>query len=232
MVPYSAIAFDLDDTLYPERDYVLSGFRAVAEWAEQTLGIPTQEGFQVLADLFQVGVRGDTFNRWLKSYERPEEPWLKEMIEVYREHDPDLHPYEDVIPGLLELQHDHALGVITEGVQKVQEKKLKALNLPFDFICVIITDISERDLWKPSRVPFERFQFESKIPAKHTWYVGDNPEKDFRGAKVMGISTVRLRRSDGLHRNKEPLELKDAPDHEILTLSQLPQLIQGINTEV
>ena len=26
-----AIIFDLDDTLYPERDYVLSGFRAVAQ---------------------------------------------------------------------------------------------------------------------------------------------------------------------------------------------------------
>ena len=34
-----AVVFDLDDTLYPEADYVLSGFQAVADWAEVHLGI-------------------------------------------------------------------------------------------------------------------------------------------------------------------------------------------------
>jgi hypothetical protein len=37
---WRAIVFDLDDTLYPERDYVLRGFRAVAAWSDPNLGIP------------------------------------------------------------------------------------------------------------------------------------------------------------------------------------------------
>ena len=30
--PVHTVVFDLDDTLFAERDYVLSGFRAVDEW--------------------------------------------------------------------------------------------------------------------------------------------------------------------------------------------------------
>ena len=36
---YEAIIFDLDDTLYPERAYVLSGFHAVAVWGKTHLGV-------------------------------------------------------------------------------------------------------------------------------------------------------------------------------------------------
>jgi FMN phosphatase YigB (HAD superfamily) len=35
---WQGIVFDLDDTLYPERGYVLSGFKAVASCAEARLG--------------------------------------------------------------------------------------------------------------------------------------------------------------------------------------------------
>jgi FMN phosphatase YigB (HAD superfamily) len=37
---WKAIVFDLDDTLYAETDHVLSGFKAVAAWAERRFGIP------------------------------------------------------------------------------------------------------------------------------------------------------------------------------------------------
>lgn len=228
----SAIAFDLDDTLYPERTYVLSGFQAVANWAEQALGIPAQVGLGRLSDLFQAGVRGDTFNRWLRGYALPEQPWLEDMIKVYRDHRPNLAPYPDVIPCLKALQNECTLGIITEGVQRVQEMKLQALRLPVPFASVIITDITERDHWKPSVVPFQRFLLDVGIPATHTWYIGDNPRKDFRGARKLGISTVRLRRDDGLHREQEPLELADRPDCEIHSLSELSEIIHNRDWEV
>ena len=34
-----AVIFDLDDTLFPERTYVLSGFRAVGDWISETYSI-------------------------------------------------------------------------------------------------------------------------------------------------------------------------------------------------
>ena len=38
-MPIKAVVFDLDDTLYPEKDYVMSGFSAVAEYAQAALKI-------------------------------------------------------------------------------------------------------------------------------------------------------------------------------------------------
>ena len=38
-----AIVFDLDDTLYPEREYVFSAYRAVAKWIERHLGTAATE---------------------------------------------------------------------------------------------------------------------------------------------------------------------------------------------
>jgi putative hydrolase of the HAD superfamily len=55
-----AVIFDLDDILYPERAYVLSGFHAVAAWAEEQLKIPRRLGFAELRQLFEDGVRGNT----------------------------------------------------------------------------------------------------------------------------------------------------------------------------
>ncbi|MGQ9635778.1 MAG: HAD family hydrolase, partial [Bryobacteraceae bacterium] len=57
------VAFDLDDTLYLERDYVRSGFEAVGEWAKERLGIGdfTQRAWR----WFQQGRRGDIFNQVL-----------------------------------------------------------------------------------------------------------------------------------------------------------------------
>ena len=40
MPPIQAIIFDLDDTLYPERAYVSSGFAAVAKAHQDRLGDP------------------------------------------------------------------------------------------------------------------------------------------------------------------------------------------------
>jgi putative hydrolase of the HAD superfamily len=35
----AALIFDLDDTLFPERDFVFSGFQAVGDWLETNLSL-------------------------------------------------------------------------------------------------------------------------------------------------------------------------------------------------
>ena len=35
----TVLVFDLDDTLYPERDFALSGFKAAERWASAELGL-------------------------------------------------------------------------------------------------------------------------------------------------------------------------------------------------
>jgi len=122
MTTLRAVIFDLDDTLYPERDYVLSGFRAVAQWAQRELGVCYEEGYTRFERLYGEGVRGTTFNQWLREAGFPEEPWVAEMVRVYRCHQPDIQPFE-CVPALLErLGQRYDLGLISDGYLQVQQK--------------------------------------------------------------------------------------------------------------
>ena len=67
MSGWDAIVFDLDDTLYAERDYVFSGFRAVAVWGERCLGFPSDQIYAELVERFEHGSRRNTFDDWLAS---------------------------------------------------------------------------------------------------------------------------------------------------------------------
>ena len=58
MKPALGVAFDLDDTLYLERDYVRSGFRAVAEYAVRGADVSAEDAFTFLWHDFLAGVRG------------------------------------------------------------------------------------------------------------------------------------------------------------------------------
>ena len=64
MPPISLVAFDLDDTLYPERAFVRSGFRVVSDYLLRS-GIVNRRLFSDLEAAFESGIRGRTFNHVL-----------------------------------------------------------------------------------------------------------------------------------------------------------------------
>ncbi|MBW2083916.1 MAG: HAD family hydrolase [Deltaproteobacteria bacterium] len=216
-----AIVFDLDDTLYPEQAYVFSGFHAVAAWAETHLGILAKQGFPKLCQLFAEGVRGNTFNRWLESREIKPGDWVPQMVQVYREHKPQIVPYPEV-PGLLQKLHQrYRLGLLSDGYAEVQKRKLVALELTSYFDAVVFSDEWGRESWKPKPRPFESVLQRLGVTGPQAAYVADNPAKDFLGARQVGMWTVRVRRQDGLYSRLESPSPEYAPDLEIKTLNEL-----------
>ena len=221
MPAWRAIVFDLDDTLYPEQTYVLSGFRAVATWAEEHLGISRHQSFAELRRLFDEGVRGDTFNRWLESHGLKPDDWVSQMVQVYREHNPHITPYLEV-PGLLQrLRLRYRLGLVSDGYVEVQKRKLAALGLTPCFDVLVFSDEWGQEAWKPNSWPFGVVLERMSIRGPEAVYVGDNPAKDFLGARQVGMWTVRVRRPDGLYNHLEPPSPEYAPDVEIETLNDL-----------
>jgi len=217
-----AVICDLDDTLYPEREYVRGGFRAVSAWAQEHVGIPADEGFQELEVLFEQGVRGDTFDHWLRTRQLPLNSWVDDMVRIYRAHVPDIHTYPDVRPALDALPAGTRLGLVTDGYADVQRRKLAALPELGDlFDIVVVSDELGRDAWKPSPRPFQAALLALSVRAADTVYIADNPAKDFIGARRLGISTIRIRRADGLYRRVEAPTAEHAPDTEIAGLDGL-----------
>ncbi len=218
---WQALVFDLDDTLYPEREYVRSGFRAVAEWAQPKLGLPAEATAGELWQLFTGGARRDTFDRWLAARGLPASDFVPAMVEVYRQHAPRIAPHPRVAELLDGWRRRHRLGLVSDGWAEVQERKLAALGLAGCFTAIVFSDTLGRDAWKPSPRPFRRVLELLTVPAAEAVYVADNPAKDFRGASSVGMGAVRVRYPDGLYAGLEPLSLDDAPEREISRLDEL-----------
>lgn len=222
---FKAIIFDLDDTLYPERQYVLSGFQAVAEWAEQQFGMSQKEAFGQLRSLFEQGVRNNTFNLFLEENNLNDDSFVTEMIDIYRCHQPSLIPFPEV-PKLLEyLSKNFLLGLISDGYLDVQRKKWNALALSADFHTVIFSDQWGREFWKPSQQPFLEALSQLKTAASATCYIGDNPKKDFLGAKEIGMYTIMVQRKGGEYSHLPPTSQAYAADMTVTDLSQLKKIV-------
>jgi len=215
------LIFDLDDTLYPEIDFVQSAHRAVAERVWQDLGIDIEPE---LRRRFAAGQRGDLMSAALVALgvKAPSDYVGSVLVPVYREHAPRIRPHVETAPVLASLrERGHRLALLSDGWAKVQRGKLAALGLEGFFDAVVMTDDLGRNAWKPSPAGFERILATLGIRGDEALYVADNPYKDFAGPHRLGIRTVRIVRPGSEHGEA----LAPAPIHQpqrmIRALSEL-----------
>lgn len=225
-----AVIFDLDDTIYPEFNYVKSGFKAVAAWVEKHMGVAEDEVFRELLDLFAEGKRGNIFDIWVDSRGGSVEYWVPEMVKVYRNHDPKIRPFEDFLKIIPKLRSKYKLGVLTDGYSSVQRRKLEALGIEHYFDVVVFSDDLGKDNWKPSVVPFKVILRELDVSGCESVYVADNPLKDFLGARKVNMWTVRFKSAVGLYSQIKPPSSEYDPHTEICSLSELPKALSQIES--
>ncbi|MDP9314587.1 MAG: HAD family hydrolase [Chloroflexota bacterium] len=225
MSRWQAIVFDLDDTLYPECDYVLSGFKAVAAWAEVNLDIAAEQGFAQLQALFDQGVRGDTFNRWLDMHRLNSTTLIARLIKVYREHTPTITCFPEIQDMLAELHRSCKLGLVSDGYLDVQQRKFTALDVAHHFDAVVFSDQWGREFWKPHTRPFETVLSKLGVEGDDAVYVADNPSKDFLGARQLGMLTIWFKRHGGEYVRLSPPTPDYAPDTTVSTLDDLRSIV-------
>lgn len=179
-----AVIFDLDDTLYSEKEYVRSGYRKIAEW----IGKPDVE--DQLWDVFMHG--GKALDEVLEEYDRVE------ALHIYRYQQPDIHLYSGVREMIERIKEHKKVGIITDGRVEGQRAKLKALGL--DTVYTIITDeLGGVEFRKPCSVAFKKMQRVLNVPFEKMVYIGDNTKKDFIAPEKLGMKCIWFRNSDGLY---------------------------------
>jgi len=228
MSTLKVIAFDLDDTLYLERDYVLSGFRATGVWIEDSFGIAAQKVFQELWQLFQRGVHGNTFDVWLSSHpELAQKVSVQQLVELYRSHTPEIRLLAGM-SGLLDHCREQGilLALISDGFLRSQERKVKALGLDRWVETTIYTDTWGRSFWKPHARAFEEVMRLWYSEPEGLAYIADNPEKDFVTPRRIGWRTVRLRLPAQLRYENEPFSDEYAAESEAGSVKQLKKVLQ------
>ena len=87
------IILDLDDTLYPEFDYVKSGFKAVSLYISKKLNYDEKILYSYLLNNFKIGVRGRNFDMLIKDFTI--NITVNKLVEIYRAHKPRIKCFPD-----------------------------------------------------------------------------------------------------------------------------------------
>jgi putative hydrolase of the HAD superfamily len=215
--------FDIDDTLYLERDYVQSGFRAVGAWAARWTGI--SDFAERCWSCFLAGERQSVFNHALVEAGKECTPGLvSAMVEIYRAHVPSIALTNDAVAALKEISRTASVAIVSDGPAASQSRKADALGLELFAEPIILTEVLGPEFRKPNPAAFQRI--EQTRPASVFLYVADNPAKDFAGPQQLGWTTVRVRRPGGLHYASD--NISTIPDYEMPDCTELPHLISHL----
>lgn len=215
-----AIVFDLDDTLYPEREFAFSGFEAVSQAFSDRLSADFDLASR-MRSLFDSEHRHRIFNVVLDEIGVDDpQPIIQEMIETFRTHAPVIHLHNDAERAIKRFRNSHKLGVITDGYAVTQHAKVNALDLKSNVDAVIVTDDFGREFWKPHPRAFEEMQQLLNVSGEHSTYVADNPAKDFIAPNALGWHTVLIHRKGGIY-NEAAAAGGGEPDRRITSLDQL-----------
>jgi len=209
------VCFDLDGTIYDDREYVRVGFQSAAAYLHERYGVET------FGDMvWEYGVERNfetVFDRIIAAYDLPETE-LNDLIAAYHDCDPDLQPYPEAEAVLAELSGAYQMAVITGGKQG--ERKLESLGLDAVYVA------PDQGTSKREATPFKTILNEFDTSPERAVFIGDNPELDFYWPNQLGMTSVWIRRRTTIFRSPESPEAR--PDYVLPDLSLVPSVATEI----
>lgn len=190
-------AFDLDDTLYTEMDFVRSGYKAVSLELEKTSTLNSDTYYQGISTRRPIGFEW-ALQQYLSHGGSNRQMNVDHLIEMYRAHTPDIKPRHGVRETLESLSKaGHSLVLITDGSTRHQRSKIKALDIEKYFDDILISEEVGGD--KTTDMPWSRVEHRFGAPGQRFVYIGDNISKDFYLPGLRGWRTVMMRDRNGVN---------------------------------
>jgi putative hydrolase of the HAD superfamily len=211
-----AVGFDLDGTLFDDRQYVRAGLDAAAETLKSRTGVAARDDLH--ETYFERGIREQTFDTVLDDHDLPAD-LVPDLVAAYHAHDAELTPYEETVPMLEALADEYRLGLLTGGTNG--RDKLDRLGIASHFDAVVVA--SGEDATKHDPEPFSALLEALDVQPSETAYVGDRPEIDFVHPNELGIRTVRVR--VGRFADVPAESESEEPDATVESLDELPELL-------
>lgn len=218
------ILFDLDNTLIDFMKMKKASCDAAIEaMIAAGVDLPKERATKVLFDLYgEYGIEYDQiFQRFLeKIQQKIDYKILAAGIVAYRKaQEAYKKPYPKVIPTLIKLREKGIKAAIVSDAPRLKAWiRLTELGLQDFFDAVVAQgDVNEM---KPSRIPFEKALAELDLKPNEVLMIGDWPERDIAGAKVLGMKTCFARY--GYQRGAPP---KTDADYEIDGIEELLDIV-------
>lgn len=185
---YQVFCVDLDDTLYLERDYVLSGLSAVARYLAEE-GQPASVLENWLHERFLDVGREHIFDDCLAAFNMPgSRAHIDTLVGVYRNHKPTFQFLPGVRVLLDRLSKIGRIVIVTDGLPSMQEKKCHALELTRWADRIVYCWAEQAPKPDPaSLAPVLRAYSGEAV------FIGDNPRHDLCMAQQLGIDAIRVR---------------------------------------
>lgn len=214
---HRGVIIDLDDTLYPRARFVRSGFAAVARHCAAAFGIPVDAAYGTLLAAHENGGAGHELQHLLERFGIHADT-LPVLLDVYRRHMPVLWFYHDVAAALDRLRAaGWRIAVLTNGLPSVQFRKVAALGLAAHVDDVVYAEEHAAG-GKPGAAAFRAALESLDVRPDQCVCVGDDAARDIRGARALGLRTIRVAR------HGQEAAAPDEADAVVETLEHLPEL--------
>lgn len=178
---YDYLIFDLDDTLYPEIQYLDGAYKKIANFLAQNTNINSKKIYNYLTLQFSESGRHLLFDRLLSNF-NIDSAFLPEMLKVLRTFKPkkEILLYSKIYKILPVLISNSKFAfVVTNGNVEQQKNKVKNINwgnLNESLIFIYANKLNK----KPSTESFNFIKKKYFINPKKTVMIGDsNTDKEF-----------------------------------------------------
>lgn len=186
-----AVLFDLDDTLYPLQQFLMSGFRAVAAHVQETWGHGHATVLGVLTAAYGSD-RGHEVDVLAEELALPDGA-IATLVAVIQSHRPALRLSAQARTVLAALrQASWRLGLVTNGRADIQARKIAALGLTPLLDAVVVAAEHGSGRGKPEAAPFLAACDALGVSPAQAVFVGDDLACDVAGAHAVGMATIWL----------------------------------------
>jgi len=189
----SYFVFDLDDTLYRERDFLKSAYYDICN---EVLPENAMNLYNEMIGIHDSG--GNAFKFLVEKYPAKKIS-LEKLLSLYRNHHPNISLREGVLDMIQGIKRGQSkFGIITDGRIVTQRNKLEALGLSQLIDKLLISE--EFGASKPDSALYESFMESENL--KQFYYIGDNIHKDFITPKRLGWFCIGILDAENVHGQK------------------------------
>lgn len=230
MAKIKAVIFDLDDTLFDCTGQLVQEARkrAAKALSKEIRGVSVEEIFKREIALYKrFGPTFKVFDKICEEFNvKNKEECITAALKAYNSDTVgNIKMFEDVLPLFKELRKKGMkLVLITGGIHRRQEKKIRLLDLHEWMDLILIHDIEKATITKEDL--FREALTKLSLKPNNVLNVGDRIQEEIQVGNRLGLPSVRV--LHGHYRNMKPENDLEEPNFEIERLSELVQVIDSI----